>query len=206
VLRRNLLHNVSIKELEAIAGLAALENRKVAQIELIVRVARSWTDEQAQAWLLELARSAYGLCAAPQKLERHDPVEVELIGLLNLLAFGSVSMMTLGRGLVINSDTWIAMISSSLSSLEEARRTNGSQSKSSGSQSKSSGSQSKSSSSQSKSSGSQSKSSSSHPVEAALLEVIEFVKQEFFGKALNIAERSALRGLYERQKNLLAGV
>jgi hypothetical protein len=178
VLRRNLLHNVSIKELEAIAGLAALENRKVAQIELIVRVARSWTDEQAQAWLLELARSAYGLCAAPQKLERHDPVEVELIGLLNLLAFGSVSMMTLGRGLVINSDTWIAMISSSLSSLEEARRT----------------------------SGSQSKSSSSHPVEAALLEVIEFVKQEFFGKALNIAERSALRGLYERQKNLLAGV
>jgi hypothetical protein len=192
VLRRNLLHNVSIKELEAIAGLAALENRKVAQIELIVRVARSWTDEQAQAWLLELARSAYGLCAAPQKLERHDPVEVELIGLLNLLAFGSVSMMTLGRGLVINSDTWIAMISSSLSSLEEARRTNGSQSKSSGSQSKSSG--------------SQSKSSGSHPVEAALLEVIEFVKQEFFGKALNIAERSALRGLYERQKNLLAGV
>jgi hypothetical protein len=185
VLRRNLLHNVSIKELEAIAGLAALENRKVAQIELIVRVARSWTDEQAQAWLLELARSAYGLCAAPQKLERHDPVEVELIGLLNLLAFGSVSMMTLGRGFVINSDTWIAMISSSLSSLEEARRTNGSQSKSSGSQSKSSG---------------------SHPVEAALLEVIEFVKQEFFGKALNIAERSALRGLYERQKNLLAGV
>jgi hypothetical protein len=192
VLRRNLLHNVSIKELEAIAGLAALENRKVAQIELIVRVARSWTDEQAQAWLLELARSAYGLCAAPQKLERHDPVEVELIGLLNLLAFGSVSMMTLGRGFVINSDTWIAMISSSLSSLEEARRTNGSQSKSSGSQSKSSG--------------SQSKSSGSHPVEAALLEVIEFVKQEFFGKALNIAERSALRGLYERQKNLLAGV
>ena len=41
-----------------------------------------------------------------------------------------------------------------------------------------------------------------HPLEATLLEVIEFVKQEFFGKVLNVAERSALRGLYERQKNL----
>jgi hypothetical protein len=163
--------NTAMQELEAIAGLAALENRKAAQIDLLVRVARAWMDEPARAWLLELARSAYGLGPSPTKLqaklERHDPVEVELIEILNLLAFGSASMMTLGRGLVINADTWIAMISSSLSSLEEARRIHG-----------------------------------PHRLEATMLEVIEFVKQEFFGRNLNLAERSALRGLYERQKNL----
>jgi hypothetical protein len=156
-----------MQELEAIAGLAALENRKAAQIELIVQVARAWIDEPARAWLLELARSAYGLGSTPTKLESHDPVEVELIEILNLLAFGSAPMMTFGRGLVINSDTWIAMISSSLSSLEAARLRDG-----------------------------------PHRLEATLLEVIEFLKQEFFGRHLNLAERSALRGLYERQKNL----
>jgi hypothetical protein len=154
-----------MQALEAIAGLAALENRKAVQIELIVRVAKTWTDEPAQAWLLELARSAYGLCAAPQKLTSHDPVEVELIECLNLLAFGSGSMMMLGRG--IGSETWIAMIGGSLFALEEERRKRG-----------------------------------PHRLERTMLEVLEFVKQEFFGKALNLAERSALRGLYERQKNL----
>ena len=54
-------------QLEVIAGLAALENRKAAQIELIVQVAKTWTDEAARAWLLGLARSAYGLGGAPQK-------------------------------------------------------------------------------------------------------------------------------------------
>ena len=151
-------------QLEIIAGLAALENRKVAQIELIVRVAETWTDEPARAWLLELARSAYGLCAAPQKLSSHDPVEVELIGCLNLLAFGS-GLLHLGRG--IGSETWIAMIGISLLVLEEERRKHG-----------------------------------PHRLERTMLEVLEFVKQEFFGKALNLAERSALSGLYERQKNL----
>jgi hypothetical protein len=170
--------NTQMQELEAIAGLAALENRRATQIELIVRVAKTWTNEPARAWLLELARSAYGLCAAPQKLERHDPVEVELIELLNLLAFGSGSVMMLGRGLVIGSDTWIAMMSSSLSSLENARRTNGSQS---------------------------TRTNGSHPLEGIMLEVLEFVKREFFGRTLNLAERSALRGLYERQKNLQSG-
>ena len=150
-------------QLEIIAGLAALENRKVAQIELIVRVAETWTDEPARAWLLELARSAYGLCAAPQKLSSHDPVEVELIGCLNLLAFGSG--LILGRG--IGSETWIAMIGTSLFALEDERRRHG-----------------------------------PHRLERTMLEVLEFVKQEFFGKALNLAERSALSGLYERQKNL----
>jgi hypothetical protein len=159
--------NTAMQELEAIAGLAALENRKAAQIGLLVQVARAWTDESARAWLLELARSAYGLGPSPTKLERHDPVEVELIEMLNLLAFGSSSMMTLGRGLVISSDTWIAMISSSLFSLETARLIHG-----------------------------------PHRLETIMLEVIEFVKQEFFGRNLNLAERSALRGLYERQKNL----
>jgi hypothetical protein len=159
--------NNAMQELEAIAGLAALENRKAAQIELIVQVAKTWTDEPARAWLLELARSAYGLGGAPQKLERHDSVEVELIELLNLLAFGSGPVMVLGRGLVIGTDTWIAMIASSLFVLEEARRTH-----------------------------------EPHPLEVTMLEVIEFVKREFFGKALNVAERSTLRGLYERQKNL----
>jgi hypothetical protein len=162
-----ILENHTMQELEAIAGLAALENRKAAQIDLLVRVARAWMDEPARTWLLELARSAYGLGPSPRKLERSDPVEVELIEVLNLLAFGSASMMTLGRGLVINADTWIAMISSSLSSLEEARRKHG-----------------------------------PHRLEATMLEVIEFVKQEFFGRNLNLAERSALRGLYDRQKNL----
>jgi hypothetical protein len=156
-----------MQELEAIAGLAALENRKPAQIELIVRVAHAWIDEPARAWLLELARSAYGLGSTPTKLEGHDPVEIELIEFLSLLAFGSSSMMTLGRGLVINSETWISMINSSLSSLEAARLIDG-----------------------------------PHRLEAAVLEVIEFIKQEFFGRHLNIAERSALRGLYERQKHL----
>jgi hypothetical protein len=159
--------NTAMQELEAIAGLAALENRQAAQINLLVQVARAWTDESARSWLLELARSAYGLGPSPTKLERHDPVEVELIEMLNLLAFGSSSMMTLGRGLVINADTWIAMISSSLFSLETARLIHG-----------------------------------PHRLEATMLEVIEFVKQEFFGRNLNLAERSALRGLYERQKNL----
>jgi hypothetical protein len=154
-----------MEELEAIAGLAALENRKATQIELIVQVAQTWKDQQAQAWLLELARSAYGLGGAPQKLEQHDPVEVELIELLNLLALGPGPVMMLG--LVIGSDTWIAMISNSLSALENARRTH-----------------------------------APHPLEATMLEVIEFVKRAFFGKALNLAERSALRGLYERQRNL----
>ena len=156
-----------MKELEAIAGLAALENRKAAQIGLLVRVADAWMDEPARAWLLELARSAYGLGPVPTKLERRDPVEVELINILNLLAFGSAPMMRLGQGLVINSNTWISMISSSLSSLESARRIDG-----------------------------------SHRLEVTVLEVIEFLKQEFFGRQLNVAERSALRGLYERQKNL----
>ena len=151
-------------QLEIIAGLAALENRKAAQIELIVRVAETWTDEPARAWLLELARSAYGLCAAPHRLTSHDPVEVELIGCLNLLAFGS-GLMHLGRG--IGSETWIAMIGTSLFALEEERRKHG-----------------------------------PHRLEQTMLEVLEFVKQEFFGKALNLAERSALSGLYERQKNL----
>jgi hypothetical protein len=159
--------NTAMQELEAIAGLAALENRKAAQIDLLVRVARAWTDEPARAWLLALARSAYGLGPSPTKLECHDPVEVELIEILNLLAFGSASMMTLGRGPVIHADTWIAMIGSSLFSLEAARRRQG-----------------------------------PHRLEATMLEVIEFVKQEFFGRNLNLAERSALRGLYERQKNL----
>jgi hypothetical protein len=159
--------NHTMQELEAIAGLAALENRRAAQIGLLVQIARAWTDESARAWLLELARSAYGLGPSPTKLERHDPVEVELSEMLNLLAFGSASMMTLGRGLGIDSDTWIAMISSLLSSLEAARRIHG-----------------------------------THRLEATMLEVIEFVKQEFFGRNLNLAERSALRGLYECQKNL----
>ncbi len=154
-----------MKALEAIAGLAALENRRATQIELIVRVAKTWTDEPARAWLLELARSAYGLCASPQKLQPHDPVEVELIELLSLVVFGSGSMMTLGHG--IGSGTWIARMSASLAALEEERRKR-----------------------------------APHRLEGATLEVLEFVKQEFFGKALNIAERSALRGLYERQKNL----
>ena len=151
-------------QLEIIAGLAALENRKAAQIELIVRVAETWTDEPARAWLLELARSAYGLCAAPQKLASHDPVEAELIGCLNLLAFGS-GLMHLGRG--IGSDTWIAMIGGALCALEDERRRHG-----------------------------------PHRLERTMLEVLEFVKQEFFGKTLNLAERSALSGLYQRQKNL----
>jgi hypothetical protein len=157
--------NNAMQELEAIAGLAALENRKAAQIELIVMVAKTWTDEPARAWLLELARSAYGLCATPPKLASRDLVEVELIELLNLLAFGSDSMMTLGRG--IRSETWIAMMGGALSALEDERRKRG-----------------------------------PHQLEQAMLEVLEFVKQAFFGKALNVAERSALRGLYERQKNL----
>jgi hypothetical protein len=172
-----------MEALEVIAGLAALENRKTAQIELLVRVARAWRDDRVRAWLLELARSAYGLGATPQKLERHDAVEVELIELLNLLALGSGPVMLLGRGLVIGSDTWIAMMSSSLSALESARRTNGSQ------ESRTNGSQ-------------ESRTNGSHRLEPVVLEVLEFVKQEFFGRNLNLAERSALRGLYERQKNL----
>ena len=156
-----------MKELEAIAGLAALENRKAAQIQLLVRVADVWLDEPARAWLLELARSAYGLGPVPTKLERHDPVEVELINILNLLVFGSAPMLTLGAVLMIHSNTWISLINTSLSSLESARRING-----------------------------------AHRLEIAVLEVIEFLKQEFFGRQLNLAERSALRGLYERQKNL----
>jgi hypothetical protein len=156
-----------MEELEAIAGLATLENRKAAQIELLVRVAHAWTDASVRAWLLELARSAYGLSAAPRKPERQDQVELELIEILNLITLGAGSIMPLGRGLMVNTEAWIAMINASLSACEASRRDHG-----------------------------------VHSLETITLEVIEFVKGEFFGKNLNIAERSALRGLYERQKNL----
>jgi hypothetical protein len=158
-----------MEELESIAGLAALENRKAAQIELIVRVAREWTEPSARVWLLELAQSAYGLRAAPTKLNsgNNDQVKRELIELLNLLTIGSGVMMPLGQEMMIGANTWIAMIDRSLAALEQARRVTG-----------------------------------PHPLEPAVLEVLEFVKQGFFGRNFNIAERSALRGLYERQKNL----
>jgi hypothetical protein len=158
-----------MEELEAIAGLATLENRKASEIELLLRVAHAWADANIQEWLLELARSAYGLRASPRKPECRDRVEIELIEILNLLTFGSASMMTLGRSLEINPDTWIAMMGNSLSALEASRRDQG-----------------------------------IHLLEPVTLEVLEFVKREFFGKALNIVQRSALRGLYERQKNLSA--
>lgn len=158
-----------MEELEAIAGLATLENRNAAQIELIVHVARDWTDATARTWLLELAQSAYGLRAAPAKLDpgKNDQVKLELIELLNLLTLGSGVVMTLGQEMKIGANTWIAMIDRSLAALEQARRVTG-----------------------------------PHMLEPVLLEVLEFVKQGFFGRDLNIAERSALRGLYERQKNL----
>jgi hypothetical protein len=163
-----------MEELEAIAGLAALENRKAAQIELIVRVAREWTEPNARVWLLELAQSAYGLRAAPVKLDpghldpgNNDQVKLELIELLNLLTLGTGVIMPLGQETMIGANTWIAMIDRSLAALEQARRMTG-----------------------------------PHPLEPAVLEVLEFVKQGFFGRNFNIAERSALRGLYERQKNL----
>ena len=158
-----------MQELEAIAGLATLENRKAEQIELIVRVARGWTEATARAWLLEVAQSAYGLRAAPAKLDlgNNDPVKLELIELLNLLMIGSGVVMPLGQEMTIGANTWIAMIDRSLAALELARRATG-----------------------------------PHPLEAVVFEVLEFVKRGFFGRNLNIAERSALRGLYERQKNL----
>ena len=158
-----------MEELEAIAGLATLENRKAAQIELIVRVAHDWTEANARTWLLELAQSAYGLRAAPAKFNpgNNDQVKLELTELLNLLTLGSGVVMPLGHEMTIGANTWISMIDRSLAALEQARRVTG-----------------------------------PHPLEPAVLEVLEFVKQGFFGRNFNIAERSALRGLYERQKNL----
>jgi hypothetical protein len=158
-----------MEELEAIAGLAALENRKASQIGLIVQVARAWTEATAQMWLLELAQSAYGLRAAPAKLDpgKNDQVKLELIELLNLLTLGSGVVMPLGQEMKIGANTWISMIDRSLAALEQARRVTG-----------------------------------PHSLEPVVLQVLEFVKQGFFGRNFNIAERSSLRGLYERQKNL----
>jgi hypothetical protein len=170
-----------MRELEAIAGLATLENRNAAQIELLVRVAADWPDIEAQHWLLELARSAYGLRSAPFKPETDDPVEQQLIELLHVLCVGSGPVIMLGMAPMIGADTWIAMMISSLSALEQQRRQDATQGTvTQGQAGKSAG----------------------HNLEPVVLEVLEFVKQQFFGRVLNIAERSALRGLYERQRNL----
>jgi hypothetical protein len=173
-----------MQELEAIAGLATLENRNAAQIELLVRVARDWPKAQAQTWLLELARSAYGLRAAPLKPEADDPVEVQLIELLHVLCVGSGPVTMLGQAQMIGADTWIAMMNSALTALEQQRRQASNTSDLVGTN--------------------LTAQTNSHRLESVVLEVLEFVKQHFFGRVLNIAERSALRGLYERQRNLRA--
>jgi hypothetical protein len=159
-----------MEELEAIAGLATLENRQAPLIELLLRVAHAWPDVEAQTWLLGLAQNAYGLKGLPTKLLCNDPLEIELVECLNLLNVGTGAGMLLGRGSQVGSDTWIETMNRCLTALENARRNR-----------------------------------CPHALEAITLEVLEFVKQAFFGRALNVAERSALRGLYERQKSLRSG-
>jgi hypothetical protein len=168
---------LELQQLEAIAGLATLENRHAPLIELLVRVARAWPETKPRSWLLALAHNAYGLHGRPEKLTSKDAVEIELIECLHLLTLGTGAGMVLGRSAsgvagrtaVIGPHAWIEAMNRTLQALETSRRNQ-----------------------------------HPHPLETVSLEVLEFVKGEFFGRALNVAERAALRGLYERQKNLCA--